>query len=160
MKILFINSCNKVIFGVVLISLDLFVWELNNPGFFFVAVVPLLCTTIAFLFFLVSPVTSSQDGISASTKQRREQIVACQGAVATDDGRCSKIGMNVLRIGGHAVDAAVAASLCLGVVSPASSGIGGGAFMLLREANGKTRAFDMRETAPMKASQVHTNRLT
>ncbi|XWS29478.1 hypothetical protein CRYUN_Cryun24cG0032300 [Craigia yunnanensis] len=115
--------------------------------------VSLLCTIIAFLFFLVSPATSSQDGISASTEQRHEEIVARQGAVATDDGRCSKIGMNVLRIGGHAVDAAVAASLCLGVVSPASSGIGGGAFMLLREANGKTQAFDMRETAPMKASQ-------
>lgn len=113
---------------------------------------PLLWTAaIALLFVLVSP------AVSASTKHRREEIVARQGAVATDDGRCSKIGMDVLRIGGHAVDAAVAAALCLGVVSPASSGIGGGAFMLLREANGKTQAFDMRETAPLKASQVHTN---
>ncbi|EOX92239.1 Gamma-glutamyl transpeptidase 1 isoform 2 [Theobroma cacao] len=115
--------------------------------------VPLLWTTILFLFFIVSPATSSLDGVSASTKQRREEIVARHGAVATDDGRCSKIGMDVLRIGGHAVDAAVAAALCLGVVSPASSGIGGGAFMLVRESNGKAQAFDMRETAPMKASQ-------
>ncbi|KAE8706935.1 Gamma-glutamyltranspeptidase 2 [Hibiscus syriacus] len=66
-------------------------------------------------------------------------------------GRCSTIGANVLRIGGHAVDLAVAISLCLGVVSPGSSGIGGGSFML--EANGKTQVFDMRETAPMKASE-------
>ncbi|KAK8325577.1 hypothetical protein V6Z12_A11G061000 [Gossypium hirsutum] len=109
----------------------------------------LLCTSIAFLFVLLSPAASN---ISGSTKRRREEVIAHRGAVATDDGRCSKIGVDVLRIGGHAVDAAVAASLCLGVVSPASSGIGGGAFMLLREANGKAQAFDMRETAPLKAS--------
>ncbi|KAI8011727.1 Glutathione hydrolase 2 [Camellia lanceoleosa] len=64
-----------------------------------------------------------------------------------------RIGRDVLREGGHAVDASVAVALCLGVVSPASSGIGGGAFMLLRLANGTTEAFDMRETAPMKASK-------
>ncbi|XVF61723.1 hypothetical protein PTKIN_Ptkin08bG0153100 [Pterospermum kingtungense] len=133
----------------------IFVWELNNPGcFFLVKDVPWLWIIVALLFFLVSSATSSQEAISASTtKHRREVIVVRQGAVATDDGRCSKIGMNVLRIGGHAVDAAVASALCLGVVSPASSGVGGGAFMLLREANAKTQAFDMRETAPMKASK-------
>lgn len=85
---------------------------------------------------------------------RREVISAHHGAVATDDGRCSLIGRNVLREGGHAVDATVAAALCLGVVSPASSGIGGGAFMVFRSANGKAQAFDMRESAPMMASQV------
>ncbi|KAK8652765.1 hypothetical protein V6N13_126790 [Hibiscus sabdariffa] len=103
---------------------------------------------------MVSPLTSTEDGsLNASIKQRREQIVVPHAAVAADDGRCSRIGANVLRIGGHAVDAVVATSLCLGVVSPASSGIGGGSFMLLREANGKTQVFDMRETSPMKASE-------
>ncbi|KAK6125761.1 hypothetical protein DH2020_040501 [Rehmannia glutinosa] len=81
------------------------------------------------------------------------RIVANRGVVATDHGQCSKIGRDVLRDGGHAVDAAVAAALCLGVVSPASSGIGGGAFMLLRSADGKTEAYDMRETAPGLASE-------
>ncbi|KAK9163082.1 hypothetical protein Syun_003984 [Stephania yunnanensis] len=57
---------------------------------------------------------------------RREIITSRHGAVATDDGRCSRIGRNVLREGGHAVDATVAAVLCLGVVSAASSGLGGG----------------------------------
>ena len=85
---------------------------------------------------------------------RREVITARHGAVATDDGRCSLIGRNVLREGGHAIDATVAAALCLGVVSPASSGIGGGAFMVSRSAHGKAQAFDMRETAPIRASQV------
>lgn len=87
------------------------------------------------------------------THSRREVITAKHGAVATDDGRCSIIGTKVLKAGGHAVDAAVAAALCLGVVSPASSGIGGGAFMIIRQANGKAQALDMREQAPSSASQ-------
>ncbi|GLU20409.1 hypothetical protein SLE2022_366120 [Rubroshorea leprosula] len=106
----------------------------------------LFCTV---LVFLLLPAISTQE----SEGTRREVIVARHGAVATDDGRCSVIGMKVLRTGGHAVDAAVAAALCLGVVSSASSGIGGGAFMLIRQANGKAQALDMRETAPAEASQ-------
>lgn len=81
-------------------------------------------------------------------------IKSKHGAVATDDGRCSIVGRDVLREGGNAVDAAVAAALCLGVVSPASSGIGGGAFLVVRMADGKAQAFDMRETAPLRASEV------
>ncbi|ONK73963.1 uncharacterized protein A4U43_C03F1390 [Asparagus officinalis] len=84
---------------------------------------------------------------------RREVIKSKHGAVATDDGRCSIVGRDVLREGGNAVDAAVAAALCLGVVSPASSGIGGGAFLVVRMADGRAQAFDMRETAPLWASE-------
>ncbi|BAT86496.1 hypothetical protein LR48_Vigan03g303100 [Vigna angularis] len=86
-------------------------------------------------------------------KLNAEVIYARNGAVATDDRRCSRIGKDILREGGHAADAAVAAALCLGVVSPASSGLGGGAFMLLRQANGVSKAIDMRETAPSLASK-------
>ncbi|KAJ8504491.1 hypothetical protein OPV22_005377 [Ensete ventricosum] len=88
-----------------------------------------------------------------ATAQRPEVVTARRGAVATDDRRCSRVGRDVLREGGQAVDAAVAAALCLGVVSPASSGIGGGAFMLVRAASGRARAFDSRETAPLAASE-------
>ncbi|XP_010540997.1 PREDICTED: gamma-glutamyltranspeptidase 3 isoform X2 [Tarenaya hassleriana] len=76
------------------------------------------------------------------------------GVVAADDGRCSEIGASVLRRGGHAVDAAVATSLCLGVVNPMASGIGGGAFMIVASpTDSKAQAFDMRETAPLTASK-------
>ncbi|CAL9191122.1 glutathione hydrolase 3-like isoform X1 [Musa acuminata AAA Group] len=76
------------------------------------------------------------------------------GVVAADDGRCSEIGVAALRAGGHAVDAAVAAALCLGVVHPVSSGIGGGAFIVVRSADsGEAEAFDSRETAPSAASK-------
>ncbi|KAM7259006.1 hypothetical protein ACFE04_014747 [Oxalis oulophora] len=113
----------------------------------------LLCFIIVFLSSALVIPTSSLNNENGNTKRRPEVIVKNHGVVATDDGRCSKIGMSVLRQGGHAVDAAVAAALCLGVVSPASSGLGGGAFMIIRQANGNVQALDMRETAPRKASE-------
>ncbi|KAI3852175.1 hypothetical protein MKX03_022975, partial [Papaver bracteatum] len=77
------------------------------------------------------------------------------GVVAADDGRCSDIGRDMLVKGGHAVDAAVATCLCLGVVYPMSSGIGGGAFMVvLNASDSKARAINSRETAPKAAFKV------
>lgn len=81
-------------------------------------------------------------------------VTSPHGAVAADDWRCSRIGRDALREGGSAVDAAVASALCLGVVSPASSGVGGGAFMLVRLADGTAVVYDSRETAPLAASKV------
>ncbi|XP_022893272.1 glutathione hydrolase 3-like isoform X2 [Olea europaea var. sylvestris] len=82
-------------------------------------------------------------------------IVESQKAVvAADDGRCSEIGISILKMGGHAVDATVATALCLGVVNPMASGIGGGGFMVvLSSSTSDAQAFDMRETAPAAASQ-------
>ncbi|KAJ0962354.1 hypothetical protein J5N97_030182 [Dioscorea zingiberensis] len=86
----------------------------------------------------------------------REEVVESEvGVVAADDGTCSEVGVSMLKAGGHAVDAAVATSLCLGVVHPMSSGIGGGAFMVVRSSDGaEADAFDSRETAPAAASQT------
>ncbi|XP_051132107.1 glutathione hydrolase 3 isoform X2 [Andrographis paniculata] len=84
----------------------------------------------------------------------KDVVQSPHAVVAADDGRCSEIGISILQNGGHAVDAAVATALCLGVVSPMSSGIGGGGFMVVRSsaASGAV-AIDMRETAPAAASQ-------
>ncbi|KAM3387405.1 hypothetical protein ACQJBY_010317 [Aegilops geniculata] len=90
---------------------------------------------------------------AAAEAARREVVTSPHGAVAADDERCSRIGRDALRCGGTAVDAAVATSLCLGVVSPASSGIGGGAFMLVRLADGTAVVYDSRETAPLAATK-------
>ncbi|XWS17357.1 hypothetical protein CRYUN_Cryun33cG0060400 [Craigia yunnanensis] len=83
-----------------------------------------------------------------------DSVESEQGVVAADDGRCSEIGVLMLKRGGHAVDAAVATALCVGVVNPMASGIGGGAFMIVRSSStSQTQAFDSRETAPLAASQ-------
>ncbi|KAH9295136.1 hypothetical protein KI387_038724, partial [Taxus chinensis] len=101
----------------------------------------------------LEPCQASININNCTSSGRREVIEALQGAVAADDGRCSRIGRDVLREDGHAIDAAVATALCLGVVNPASSGIGGGAFMLVRLTTGEAEAYDMRETAPASASE-------
>ncbi|XP_011006432.1 PREDICTED: gamma-glutamyltranspeptidase 3-like isoform X1 [Populus euphratica] len=92
---------------------------------------------------------------------KAEIVESEQGVVAADDARCSEIGASMLRQGGHAVDAAVSTALCVGVVNPVGSGIGGGAFMIVRSSStSKTQAYDMRETAPGAASQnMYANNL-
>jgi gamma-glutamyltranspeptidase/glutathione hydrolase/leukotriene-C4 hydrolase len=80
-------------------------------------------------------------------------VVARRGVVAADSSRCSQIGRDVLAGGGNAVDAAVATALCQGVVNPMSSGMGGGAFISVRLANGSAAFWDARETAPGAASR-------
>lgn len=71
------------------------------------------------------------------------------GAVASVDPVASQVGIDVLRAGGNATDAAVAATAALGVVEPYSSGIGGGGFFVHYDArSGKVSTIDGRETAP------------
>jgi gamma-glutamyltranspeptidase/glutathione hydrolase len=65
----------------------------------------------------------------------------------------TEAGLNVLKSGGNAIDAAVAVGLTLGVVDTHNSGIGGGCFMLIRLANGKIVAIDGREMAPAAATR-------
>ncbi|HZZ85669.1 MAG TPA: gamma-glutamyltransferase [Anaeromyxobacteraceae bacterium] len=76
-----------------------------------------------------------------------------QGAVATSHPLASEVGAAVLRDGGNAADAAVAAALALGVVEPFSSGIGGGGFALVYLARErKVHVLDFREVAPAAAT--------
>ncbi len=75
-----------------------------------------------------------------------------KNAVASAHPLATAAGMDVLRAGGNAFDAAVAVSAVLAVVEPASSGVGGGGFYLLHFAkNGRNVMVDARETAPMAA---------
>ena len=74
-------------------------------------------------------------------------------AVAADAGVCSEIGVEILKKGGNAVDAAISSVLCAGTVNLHSTGIGGGGFLLYYEAaTQQLHALDFREVAPMAAS--------
>src|SRR5689334_18683723 len=75
------------------------------------------------------------------------------GVVASVHPTATRAGLNVLKSGGNAIDAAVAVGLTLGVVDADNSGIGGGCFILIRLANGKIIAIDGREMAPAKATR-------
>jgi gamma-glutamyltranspeptidase/glutathione hydrolase len=80
--------------------------------------------------------------------------VTCKnGAVVSANALASEIGVNILRQGGNAVDAAIATHLALAVVFPGAGNIGGGGFMIVHLSNGENVAIDFREVAPGKASR-------
>lgn len=84
----------------------------------------------------------------------KDEVIADQGAVATSDPLASEVGIEILRKGGNAVDAAVAIGFCLAVVEPMGSSIAGHGQMLihLSERIQKTVALDYSHRAPKAAS--------
>lgn len=89
-----------------------------------------------------------------SGKAIHHPIIAEQGMVASQHQLATKIGIEIMKEGGNAVDAAVAVGFALAVVLPRAGNLGGGGFMMIRmNDDGKTRAIDYREIAPLAAEQ-------
>jgi gamma-glutamyltranspeptidase / glutathione hydrolase len=108
--------------------------------------------TVAALTLSVVLVAPAQAG-AAEPPLRVPEQVGWGGAVSSVDPDASQIGIDVLRRGGNAVDAAVAAAAALGVTDPFSAGIGGGGFFVHYDARThKVSTLDGRETAPRTAT--------
>ncbi len=82
-----------------------------------------------------------------------QPVRARHGMVVTRERHATAIGLAVLQSGGNAVDAAVAVGFALAVTHPTAGNIGGGGFMLVRMADGRTTFLDFRERAPGAASR-------
>ena len=89
----------------------------------------------------------------AAKQWPREAVRGAIAMVATDEELGSKAGVEILQRGGNAVDAAVAVAFALAVVEPAAGNIGGGGFMLVRLADGRSTFLDYREVAPRAATR-------
>jgi gamma-glutamyltranspeptidase / glutathione hydrolase len=91
-------------------------------------------------------------GFASAHGASQPPVAAENGMVVTAQHLATHVGVDVLKDGGNAIDAAVAVGYALAVVYPAAGNIGGGGFMTIQLANGKTTFLDFREKAPIAAT--------
>ena len=114
-----------------------------------------LAFSISLYVLQVPPDAFAQQAAPIIADQYRQQpVIAKHGMVVTQEAQASRIGVDILKKGGNAVDAAVAVGFALAVTLPRAGNIGGGGFMLVHLAKDRqTHAVDYRETAPASASR-------
>ena len=100
----------------------------------------------------IPALASAQQG--AMDFQDEQPVRAQHGMVVSVHHLASDAGLEMLRAGGNAVDAAVATGFALAVTHPAAGNLGGGGFLLLRTHDGKTTFIDFREKAPLRATET------
>jgi gamma-glutamyltranspeptidase/glutathione hydrolase len=103
---------------------------------------------VAFAFLCLVPAAAVADPIISPLATARP-VVAKHGMVVTQESKASRVGLDILKRGGNAVDAAVAVGFALAVTLPRAGNLGGGGFMLIHRADlNQTIAIDYREAAP------------
>ncbi|MEN9517512.1 MAG: hypothetical protein RLZZ381_100 [Cyanobacteriota bacterium] len=104
--------------------------------------------------YLVYSTVDSWSRVNATTVQPK--AVGSNGVVVSTQQEASSVGLQVLKDGGNAIDAAVAVGYALAVTDPCCGNLGGGGFMLIHLADGTESFINFRETAPLKAdSQMY-----
>lgn len=99
-------------------------------------------------FYLVTSTVNSWYGVNA---QIETKAIGRNGVVVSTQKEASQVGLQILKDGGNAIDAAVAVGYALAVSDPCCGNLGGGGFMLARLADGTETFINFRETAPLKA---------
>ena len=108
--------------------------------------------TCAALHFLVAGACSLLS-ISAAHAASARPVAGERGMVASEQHLATGIGVDILKRGGNAIDAAVAVAYALAVTYPAAGNLGGGGFMTIRFADGRKTFLDFREKAPRAATR-------
>jgi len=103
---------------------------------------------------IIYSVAAAQQPDGAIAYRGEQPVRAQHGMVVSVHHLASDAGLQILREGGNAVDAAVATGFALAVVHPVAGNLGGGGFLLLRTHDGRTTFIDYREKAPLTAAET------
>ena len=118
--------------------------KLSKLSIFILVITSFACTS-------TQKSSSSASTLNTYEYSTSKKVIATNGAVVSAHPLASQVGVEILKMGGNAIDAAIATQLALAVVYPQAGNIGGGGFMVARLSNGENISLDYREKAPTKA---------